>query len=82
MNKREQAEIDERVGNAIAVIRGYLHDHGQRLRSEGTLKWAQATGRRMGYGSIKYFVDVPLPVLEEMVRVAAERSKQSQEKTV
>jgi hypothetical protein len=72
---------DERIHTAISVIRGYLHDHGKRLKSEEALKWAQATGRRIDYEGIKYFADAPLPVLEEMVRMAVEKTKQNQEST-
>jgi hypothetical protein len=86
MNKQKQAAIDDRIHTAISIIRGYLHDHKDRhgeplkLRGEEALVWAQNTSQRLGYEGIKHFVDVPLPTLEEMVRMAVERSKQNQEK--
>ena len=78
MNKSDDLVLEERTATAIAVIRGHLHDHPSkndkdkrlRLRSEEALNWARDTGQRLGYERFKYFVDVPLPVLEEMVRMA------------
>ena len=81
MNKSKDLELEERTAAVIAVIRGHLHDHGLKLRSMEALDWARKAGQRMGYERFRFFTDVPLPVLEEMVKMADLKVQQKGKET-